>query len=265
LNGVRVSVLPVGADAAAVVATAASADRAGIDGFWFGGLGPASDTGSVDDAYVMTALCGAASRTRDIRLGALLDLAPERAALTSAEDIGVLDQASGGRLELGLVPSGGPGWPDRAALVLTSWTDWPVAGHDVVVTPRPAQPVVPRLVLATGTGDEAGIRRRLRAGVLMVGGRAARVADGERRVIVRRETVPEGKDLDSVGEYVRDLRDAVDAADADEAIIAAPAGDLLRERFVDFLAGVVAPVVRCPRAEAPVLLHDALSWWRRCG
>jgi alkanesulfonate monooxygenase SsuD/methylene tetrahydromethanopterin reductase-like flavin-dependent oxidoreductase (luciferase family) len=262
VNGVRLSVLPVGADAATVVAVAESADRAGIDGLWFGGLGAGSGVGVVDDAYVMTALCGAASRSRDIRLGALLDLAPDRAPLTSAEDIGVLDQASGGRLELGLVPAEEVGWVERAALILGAWSDWPVAGYDVAVTPRPAQPLIPRLVLS-GVGGSAAIRERLRAGALILDGPGDQPVPGERRVLVSTRAVPDGRDAGELSGYIAVLRDEIEVAAADEVIVAVPAAAGGDEQFIALLAGVLAPVLRCPREEVPVLLHDALTWWRR--
>lgn len=263
MNGVRLSVLPVAADAATVVELAESADRAGIDGVWFGVLGRDPAVAKVDDAYVMVALAGAASRSRDVRLGALLNLAPDRAPLTSAEDIGVLDQASGGRLELGLIPSTEPGWVKRAALVLGAWSDWPVAGHDVVVTPRPAQPRVPRVVLSGA--DDGSVRGGLQAGALLVDThrRHAEVIAGERRVLVSTRAVPDGSDIDELGDYVSALRDDVEAAAADEVVASISPAAARDHRFLTLLAGVVAPVLRCPRTDVPVLLFDAVNWWRK--
>jgi alkanesulfonate monooxygenase SsuD/methylene tetrahydromethanopterin reductase-like flavin-dependent oxidoreductase (luciferase family) len=265
VNGIRLSLLPRGADAAAAVAVAESADRRGLDGFWYGEAQPGGAP-VPDDAYVLTALCGAAARTRDIRLGALLDLTPDRAPLTSAEDIGVLDQASGGRLELGLRPAPDDGWADRAALILDAWNDWPVTRCDVVITPRPAQPRIPRLVVSGLGGD--GVRERLGAGMLVVG---PPTAPGEfqrpGRTVLLSELAPPAGDADTTVEaitgYVHALRDDAAAAGADEVVVVAAAEIACRDRFVELLAGVVAPSLRCPRADMQLLLYDSMRWWRR--
>jgi hypothetical protein len=76
-------------------------------------------------------------------------------------------------------------------------------------------------------------RERLRAGALVLDAAADRPVPGERRVLLSTRSIPDRRAT------VRD------------------------ERFIGLLAGVLAPVLRCPREEVPLLLHDALTWWRR--
>lgn len=164
------------------LALAEDADASGLDSVWV------SEHHFVDDAYLPSLLpmCAAiAARTRRIRVGTALLLAPLHEPVRLAEDAAVVDLISGGRLVLCL----GLGWraeefdalgvplatrvPRLLAAVdvlRQAWSgDLVRGGHgarypDVPVRPLPAQPGGPPLWI--GGLTEPAIRR------------AARVADG---------------------------------------------------------------------------------------
>jgi hypothetical protein len=107
-----------------------------------------------------------------------------------AEDVGVADQASGGRLELAfLAPaSEREAWAQRVRLALTAWRGWRLLDGDKVPVTPPAQTFVPRLIVGEPDG------RRLSAlagGALVRDGEPLRV-DGALREAVRVTDVPDG-------------------------------------------------------------------------
>ena len=174
------------------LALAEDADTFGLDSVWV------SEHHFVDDAYLPSLLpmCAAiAARTRRIRVGTALLLAPLHEPLRLAEDAAVVDLISGGRLVLCL----GLGWRaeefDALGVPLASrvprllaavdvlrqaWSgDLVRGGHgahypDVPVRPLPAQPGGPPLWI--GGLAEPAIRR------------AGRVADG----FMATEVTPDG-------------------------------------------------------------------------
>jgi alkanesulfonate monooxygenase SsuD/methylene tetrahydromethanopterin reductase-like flavin-dependent oxidoreductase (luciferase family) len=174
------------------LALAEDADTFGLDSVWV------SEHHFVDDAYLPSLLpmCAAiAARTRRIRVGTALLLAPLHEPLRLAEDAAVVDLISGGRLVLCL----GLGWRpeefDALGVPLASrvprllaavdvlrqaWSgDLVRGGHganypDVPVRPLPAQPGGPPLWI--GGLTEPAIRR------------AGRVADG----FMATEVTPDG-------------------------------------------------------------------------
>ncbi len=140
----------------------------------------ASEHGYLPSPCVMAA--AAAGRTRSLRLSLSALVLPLHDVLHVAEDVAVLDQVSGGRVDLvigaGYVPQEfamfGAALEERAAVVetgiatlRTAWTGEPFEHHGttVRVLPRPAQDPLP-IVLG---GSSAGAARR-----------AARIADGFR-------------------------------------------------------------------------------------
>lgn len=156
------------------------AERVGFDSVWV------SEHHFVDDGYLpslLPFLAAAAARTRRVRLGTGLVLAPLFEPARLAEDAAVVDLISGGRLILGL----GIGWraeefealgvplSERAArledtvLVLRqAWSDGLVRGGSLVrypgisITPKPAQGGGPPVWI--GALEEPAIRRAGRLG-----------------------------------------------------------------------------------------------------
>jgi probable F420-dependent oxidoreductase len=141
-----------------------------------------------DEGYLpsLTAMLGALSqRTSRVRLGTAVLLAPLHHPLRLAEDLAVVDQLSGGRLDVGLAPGYKPsefailGVPksergartDEAIEILQrAWRGEPFsyAGRhfrfdDVVVAPPPAQPLGPPIWV--GGSSVAAARRAARHGV----------------------------------------------------------------------------------------------------
>lgn len=159
---------------------AEQAEQGGLDSVWV------SEHHFVDDAYLPSLLplsAAIAARTRRVRIGTGLLLAPLHDPLRLAEDAAVTDLISGGRLTLGV----GLGWREeefaglgvplaqRVPRLVASldtmrraWRGELVAGGQgrpaVPVRPRPAQPGGPPLWI--GAMSEPAIRR------------AGRLADG---------------------------------------------------------------------------------------
>jgi alkanesulfonate monooxygenase SsuD/methylene tetrahydromethanopterin reductase-like flavin-dependent oxidoreductase (luciferase family) len=155
---------------------AEEAERLGLDSVW------TSEHHFADDAYAPSLLplsAAIAARTRSIKIGTGLLMAPFYPPLRLAEDAAVVDLLSEGRFILGL----GLGWlewefdalgvPFRDRVRLTEeairvcrqgWGDGLVEGPDVAVHPKPARPGGPPIWL--GGHAEPAVRR------------AARIADG---------------------------------------------------------------------------------------
>jgi hypothetical protein len=240
MTGFRVSVGMPGATAGEVVALARRAEAAGLDGLWVGD--PGGDAPNSDDSYTLVALAGAAALTRDLRLGAFLTARGSAPPLRLAEDIGVVDQISAGRLSLGLVPppQPDPGWDADVRRVLTAWRAWEVpAGGTVAVTPAPAQPVLPVSIVRDGADPLPGHNAP---------------------VMVLRRWVAASR-LPSLEEVV-ELRAAVDGADAGELLLLL--GPDTAADDVTMLGSVLLPCARCPADEVPVLVRDVHRWWNEC-
>ena len=143
-----------------------------------------SEHHSSEDGYLpspLTMAAAIAARTSQIRIGINALIAPFYDPLRLAEDAAVVDQISGGRLDLTLaggyvpdefalfdVPPSARGARVREAIATlrAAWTGEPFEyhGRTVQILPRPAQPAGPPLML--GGSSEAAARR------------AARLADG---------------------------------------------------------------------------------------
>lgn len=137
-----------------------------------------------DDDYLPSPLVMAAAiaaRTKNVRIGINALIAPFHDPLRLAEDTAVVDQLSGGRLDLtiaggyvkeefdmfGVTLAERPARVrETVATLRAAWTGEPFAfrGRTVRVRPRPAQPGGPKIKL--GGTSEAAARR------------AARIADG---------------------------------------------------------------------------------------
>jgi alkanesulfonate monooxygenase SsuD/methylene tetrahydromethanopterin reductase-like flavin-dependent oxidoreductase (luciferase family) len=173
-------------------------DRLGLDLAWF------SEHHFVEDGYLpnFVPVAGAvAARTERIRISTDIALAPFAHPLRLAEDMAVLDQLSGGRMELGLGLGYAPhefrgfGIPlaNRVSLteecveiVRLGWAGEPFSYSgkryhfdDVTVTPRPVQPGGPPLWLAVTSPMSVARAVRFDTNVLPQGVRGV-VLDGWR-------------------------------------------------------------------------------------
>lgn len=150
MSSVRLSLACPGATSAALLSLARRAQVFGL-GVWLGD--PAAEAENSDDSYVLATAGALALGTRDIRIGVWLTLRGSASLIRIAEDIGVIDQMSGGRLNLGLVAPGSydPAWKDQVARLMGAWREWRLPdGRVVVASPPPAQPRIPASIV----GDE---------------------------------------------------------------------------------------------------------------
>lgn len=246
MSGPRIGIGASGADAAEVVRLAVQAEAANMDLLVAGHAG--GDHANGDDTYVVTAAAAAAARTRYLRMGVVLDLRSSAPPLRVAEDLGVLDVLSNGRLELVLRSDPDPSWRRDLDSVLAAWTDWPleVAGgptRSAPVTPAPVQPQIPTWVLDPSEPSAARPLGR-GGGVLFL-------------TWPEHAAVPDATEL----QRVRKLRDSGRAATVvfDLVDVSAPR----RADVVRILGTVVAPCLRCPDDEVGILALDATDWLLR--
>jgi alkanesulfonate monooxygenase SsuD/methylene tetrahydromethanopterin reductase-like flavin-dependent oxidoreductase (luciferase family) len=154
-------------------------DRLGLDLVWF------SEHHFVDDGYLpnfVPVAAAAAALTSHIRIGTDIALAPFAHPLRLAEDMGILDQLSGGRMELGLGLGYAPhefaafGMPrshrvsyteELLAVLRLAWTGDAFSFHGkrysfdgVRITPQPVQAGGPPLWLASTS--PASVERAVR-------------------------------------------------------------------------------------------------------
>ena len=160
---------------------AARAEDAGFDSFWLAEHHGASD-GYIPSTLLF--LAAVAARTRRIEIGTAVLLAPFHDPLRIAEDAAVVDNISGGRLNLGL----GLGWAEEeyrmfradhkgrgkrlgelAQVLKAAWTKDRFAFNgellryeDISITPKPARAGGPPVWL--GGNAEAALRRSARFG-----------------------------------------------------------------------------------------------------
>ncbi len=263
MNSMRLTLCVPAADAAQLLPIARWADRWNLGGFW---IGDASAGGTArGDSYLTAAAAAVASVTRDLRIGVLLALPEDQHTVRVAEDIAVIDNASGGRMEIGLVaPSAGDEeWLQRAATFLRAWTDWPVpSGGTVAVTPLPVQPQLPRVVAGSLTAAQA-----LDAGWMAVhGGEPESGRRVARRVIaVTALDTPAHGPADWLAKdpagRVADLRLRATQIGAQELMLRLD-GDAaaLTQHDLEALGRVVVPGLRCVPEELPGIVEDAWHW-----
>lgn len=253
MSGQRLSIGLRGANASDVLALAAAAEREAVDAIWIGDLDGGEDPG---DSFRTMLAAGVAAQTHFIRIGCVLAFRDPESTLRLAEDVAMIDEASGGRLELLLVLDD-PECEERAARMMSAWRGWETAdGRRFPVTPRPVQPALPRLVAAPGFDDPAATR--LGAGVLA---RAAHLPAAarprtrfDRRVVAfdvgsARELIAGG-----AGPAVARIREVADRWEADEVAVWLPADE--QQAIADevrLLARVVAPGVAGGEAQWEML------------
>jgi alkanesulfonate monooxygenase SsuD/methylene tetrahydromethanopterin reductase-like flavin-dependent oxidoreductase (luciferase family) len=166
-------------------------DRLGLELLWF------SEHHFVDDGYLpnFVPVAGAAAAiTEHMRISTDITLMPFAHPLRLAEDMGILDQLSGGRMELGVGLGYAPhefrafGIPVSRRVSLTeegvdvlrlAWTGEPFSYHgkrytfdDVQVTPAPVQAGGPPLWMASTSPASAERAARFETNLLPQGSRA---------------------------------------------------------------------------------------------
>lgn len=267
MNGIQLSVCIPGADARTILNASRLAESFNLD-IWIGD--PHGRAANCDDNYVMTTAAGVAAVTSHIRIGVLLTLNGPAQILRLAEDIGVVDQAARGRLEIGLVAPDAEtaDWESRARQLLGAWHEWPAGdGRTVSVTPRPAQPWMSRLV-AKGAGASE-VADRLRGGVIVFDEHVvppiASDAMQRRIVLAIAPAVGTGGIAEWLANKVMarmvDLRDSADRAGAHEVLILLPdAGPSRLAADLEALGIVVGTSLRCARHKLEFLAPDAWNW-----
>jgi alkanesulfonate monooxygenase SsuD/methylene tetrahydromethanopterin reductase-like flavin-dependent oxidoreductase (luciferase family) len=168
-----------------VLDQASAAEQLGYDMIWF------TEHHFVEDGYLPSwiPVAGAvAARTQRLRISTDIALLPFYQPLRLAEDLAVLDNLSGGRIEMGVGVGYAPhefagfGIPVSRRVSLTeegldilrlAWSGERFSYHgkrydvdDVAVTPAPVQPGGPPLWM--GSMTEAGARRAARYGLNML-------------------------------------------------------------------------------------------------
>lgn len=260
MNGRRVSVSIPGADAGTLTRAARLADRTNLD-IWLGD--PRGGGENADDSYVTTSAAAAAAVTEHCRIGLFLTLRGSGSPLRLAEDIGVVDQASSGRVDLGLVApaSGLDEWEREARALLSAWHEWPLPdGRTLAASPGPAQAWLPRIVV----GDAGEAADRLGAGVLNLEDGARRAVDGRARRIALGIDIPSPVSdwlaADVLG-AILDLRARADNTNAHDLVVIL--GNHEPDRLEDdvrLLGVVVGTSLRCPAHKVEFLALDTWRW-----
>ena len=238
------------------------ADHWNLAGLWIGD--PASSAPNGEDSYVTATAAAVAAVTEDLRIGVLLTLPDGQHEIRVAEDVAVVDNASHGRMEIGLVaPAGTPDvWIRRAATFLRSWTDWPVpGGGTVAVTPLPVQPQIPRVVV----GDRE-LATALGAGLMILDSAATSPSGVE---LVARRTIATARLDGAAFEWlgadpagrVRALRGDATKTGAQELMLIVTGGAAtVTEHDIEALGRVVVPALRCVPDEVDGIVDDAWTW-----
>jgi hypothetical protein len=251
-----------GSCSADLLMLARTADQLGMH-VWIG-PNPWDPSEWLTDSFTTTLAAAVATTTERGRIGVVLDCGEPDPPLRLAEDLAVIDQASGGRLRVALLhPSVGE--PSPATLVeqlTTAWSAWPAGDVHVVCTPPPMQPDLPFHVLTPGaafsTGGMEWIPIRGMCSELASPGR---VPDA-RALIVKAEVV-EADDDSRLLAVVKSIRQTADLTGATELIV-----DLnsihpsQRPARLSLTATVMVPALRCSAHQLDVLFADALDWWK---
>ncbi|BBY83073.1 LLM class flavin-dependent oxidoreductase [Mycolicibacterium pulveris] len=240
MSAPRLAVSAPGADAAEIRRLAGVAQNHNIDALVVGSIRPGPPNS--DDTYVMAAAGAVATCTRHLRIPVVLTLRGSAAPLRIAEDIGVLDAMSGGRLELILRIHSDEGWREDLAAILGAWTGWSLDdGRVMPVTPAPVQPSIPTWTI--DAGSTLGTADPLTQGDSMM---FLAWAHGT--------VVPDAAALQDI----RRRRDAVGATTVVVDIGAVPTR--YRDDVIAVLGTVVSPCLRCAPDELTILARDATDW-----
>jgi hypothetical protein len=261
MNPVRTSLALTRFDTAAAVKAAEIAERRAVRTLWLGA------TRAEDKGYAptyLTATGGAvAAMTKSLRIGLFLNLSGDASPLRAAEDIAVLDNLAGGRIEIGLIATKDAGWAGRANAFLNAWEKgWPVPGRKpVAIIPQPVQPWIPRIVV----GDSTFLDPAHHAGRLLHEGEISKAA-GERRILLVKPPFHELAAVESEQKALATLtalRESAMGAGAAEIMIEDDSGDLGRfEACATLIGTVIDPALRCSEEDIAGVVADA---WQRYG
>ena len=259
MSGLRLSLAWPGATAADLLEIAPVADLWNIAGLWIGD--PDGTAANRSDSYVTATAAALTARTTGIRLGLFLALGREKQLVRIAEDVAVVAQAAGGRVELAFVPppEAVDAWVQDVARMLRAWNAWeiPGTGEIVPVIPGPAQPFVPRFVI----GDRAAAQA-LGAGRMVTAGEPG---DGAlvpaRGILLVPAPFAGGGALDWLTpgphDRVAELRAQARAAEAQEVLFLTKG---FTERDVEVLGTVVVPTLRAAGRDAQHIANDSWAW-----
>jgi alkanesulfonate monooxygenase SsuD/methylene tetrahydromethanopterin reductase-like flavin-dependent oxidoreductase (luciferase family) len=234
VSGPRIALALPGSDGAAVLAAARAAETWNLDCIVVGDLtGTAINS---DDTYVLTAAAAVATATAHLRICLALDLRGSAPLLRVAEDLGVLDVMSAGRIELLMRVAAEPRWRRDLDAVLGAWLGWPLPGGSTIpVSPAPLQAAIPTWLVEGSSAVE------LRGGPGMV-------------VVDWPDRIPEADWLTQV----RRRRD-----EAGAATVVLDAGTVppdQRDEVIRALGTVVGPCLRCPADEVAILAPDSTEY-----
>jgi len=243
MSGHRLAVSAPGADAAEITQLARIAESQNLDAVVVGAI--RNGVPNSDDTYVAAAAGAAAMCTRHLRIGVALDLRGSASPLRVAEDIGVLDVMSAGRLELLLRPGPDQHWSQDLAAVFGAWSGWRLDdGRVMPVTPTPVQPNIPTWMVEHSSDPRV----------------AHPLAQGDSVLFVEwPETafVPDAAALHKM----RRTRDAAGAATVVIDLGATPAPR--RAEIMTVLGSLVGPCLRCAADEVDILAIDTTEWLLR--
>lgn len=260
MNGTTLAVCVPGADSRTIQRAGMAADQYGLAQLWAGD--PRATAPNSDDNYILPALAATAAVTTYVRLGAFLRLGPAVQAMRIAEDIAVVDAASRGRMEVGLVAplaTAQASWEQTAAALLGAYHHWPALnGEAYSVTPPLQQSWLPRVLV--GGPEELAVR--LGAGRAVWPGSpmttASRIARRVSLFVEFSSGVCSALAQDPAA-FVWDLRSLVDAAGAHQLIaVLSPEADM--EHDFHALGSVISPGIRCAREECEQLVRDGWTW-----
>lgn len=243
MSGLRTGLGLPGADAGTVVQAARLAEVWNVDTLWIGD--PAHRATNADDTYVMVAAAAAATATTHLRLGVFLSARSSSPPLRIAEDIGVVDQISSGRLSIAFSPLDGEpadaAWLADLQRIAGAHRGWDLGdGRRMPVTPSPAQPSVPMAVL-----DRAG------------DGTARPLTTAWSPVLLTVDW-PDATTPPPPGDLLHLKTRADDARAAEVILLADAAADL--DAVFTVVGTVVAPCLRAADHEVGILALDATRW-----
>lgn len=242
MSGLRAGIGLPGADAGTVQRAARLAEEWNVDSLWIGD--PAHGAANADDTYVMVAAAAAAAATTHVRLGVFLSVRSSAPPLRLAEDIGVVDQISGGRLSVAVSPpaagSADAAWLADVERIAGAHRGWDLGdGRRMPVTPAPAQPAVPMAFFERGD-------------------RTARPLAATWSSVLLTVDWPDATTLPSPADLLRLKAGADEAGAAEVILLADPAADL--DALFAVVGTVVAPCLRAADHEVGILALDATRW-----